>query len=193
MSIRIRKNIEEFVPISDKEFELFVSKLNFKTYKKNEYILKQGEICTQVVFLTKGCFRYFYNIDGDEKTGQFFFENSWYTDMESFISGEPSEQSIQAIESLECYVINKNDLYDLYDCSKTFERFGRLIIEFSFIGIKKKNKMLTNLNPEERYLQLLQTRPKVVERVSQIHIASYLGIKPESLSRIRKRIFKTNK
>lgn len=193
MLAQVRKNIEEFVHISDEEFELFVSKLEFKKYNKNEYIQKQGEICSQVIFLTKGCFRYFYNLDGNEKTGQFFFENSWYTDMESFISGDPSEHNIQVIEPSECYVMNKKNLNNLYDTSKTFERLGRLIIEQSFVRMKSKNKMLTNLNPEERYLELLQTRPKVVERISQIHIASYLGIKPESLSRIRKRIFKTNK
>ena len=113
--------------------------------------------------------------------------------MESFISGDPSEHNIQVIEPSECYVMNKKNLNNLYDTSKTFERLGRLIIEQSFVRMKSKNKMLTNLNPEERYLELLQTRPKVVERISQIHIASYLGIKPESLSRIRKRIFKTNK
>ena len=193
MSHELKKNIEQFVPISDEEFEQFVGKLEFKTYGKNEYLLKQGEICTQVIFLTKGCFRYFYNNDGNEKTGQFFFENSWYTDMESFISGDPSEQNIQAIEPLECLVLNKKDLYELYDSSQTFERFGRLLIEFSFLGVKNKNKMLANLSPEEQYLQLLQNRPKVVERISQKYIASYLGIKPESLSRIRKRIFKNNK
>ena len=77
--------------------------------------------------------------------------------------------------------------------SHKFERFGRLLVEHGFLGLRRKNKILTNLSPEERYLDLMQNRPKVIERVPQIHIASFLGIQPESLSRIRKRIFEQRK
>ncbi|WP_309640245.1 Crp/Fnr family transcriptional regulator [Flavobacterium sp.] len=193
MHDELRKSLNHFVAITDDEFNLFLARMKPKTLKKNEYFLRQGEVCHNAVFLIKGCVRYYFNIDGEEKTGQFFFESSWYTDLESFVFGEPSEQNIQALENSECLIISKKDLHELYESSHTFEKFGRLLVEYGFLGLRKKNKLLTNMSPEERYLDLLKNRPKVIERIPQIYIASYLGIQPESLSRIRKRIFNQKK
>lgn len=185
----LRESLSKFVTITDEEFNMFVSKMKPRTLKKNEHFLREGEICHNAVFLINGCVRYYFIVNGEEKTGQFFFDSSWYTDLESFVSGEPSEQNIQALETSECLIISKKDLHQLYERSHTFERFGRLLVEYGFLGLRKKNKLLTNMSPEERYLDLLKNRPRVIERIQLIYIASYLGIQPESLSRIRKRIF----
>lgn len=190
---QLRANLSRFVELSEPEFEEFAAKMKPKTLEKNDFILREGEVCSKVIFINTGCLRYYFTVDGMEKTGQFFFESNWYTDLESFLSGEPSEQNIQALENTQCLVIHKTDLHQLYDQSHKFERIGRLLIEQGFLGLRQKNKILTNLSPEERYLNLLQSRPKVVERIQQIYIASYLGIQPESLSRIRKRIFEQRK
>ncbi len=193
MSNALRASLEKFVPVTNDEYQSFASHLKLATYQKHDFLLREGEVCKNAIFIEKGCMRYFFTVHGEEKIGQFFFENSWYTDLESFLTDEPSEQNIQALEPMEVWLMSKKSLYNLYDSSKTFERFGRLLVEHGFLGIRKKNKMLTNLSPEERYLDLIKTRPKVVERISQQHIASYLGIQPESLSRIRKRIHSQGK
>jgi CRP-like cAMP-binding protein len=189
----LRANMNLFVPLTDAEFAELTSKMRVKTLQKHEFFLMEGDVCRNAIFINSGCLRYFFTVDGEEKTGQFFFEGTWYTDFESFLSEEPSEQNIQALETTECLIISKKDLHQLYQQHHKFERFGRLIVEHGFLGLRRKNKILTNLSPEERYLDLIKSRPKVIERVPQIHIASYLGIQPESLSRIRKRLFEQRK
>ena len=84
--------------------------------------------------------------------------------------------------------MRKKNIYRLYDEIPRFERLGRLMAERAFIGLRMRTQTLTHLNPEERYLRLLKNRPKVIERIPQHYIASFLGIKPQSLSRIRKRL-----
>lgn len=189
----IKQSLLSFVKLSENELTEFYEKLQVKSLARKEFLLTEGNLCKSLYFVNQGCLRYFYVVDGEEKTGQFFFENSWYTDLESFLSEQPSMQNIQAIENTELLVLPKAALYELYEQNPKIERFGRLVIENAFLGLRKKNQMLTNQSPEERYLHLLKTRPKVAERVPQIYIASYLGIKPESLSRIRKRIFEQRK
>jgi CRP-like cAMP-binding protein len=111
---QLRANFTRFVELTDPEFAEFTAKMKPKTLEKNEFFLREGEVCNKAVFINTGCLRYFFTVDGMEKTGQFFFESTWYTDLESFLSGEPSEQNIQALETTQGLVIrkatNSNDL-----------------------------------------------------------------------------------
>ena len=177
-----------FIRLSDAEFDQFYQRLRFRRLKRREILLSVGDVCRDAYFIQEGCFRYFNLVDGEEITGQFFFEHSWYSDYESFLMEQPSEQGIQAIEPTKIALLSKSALLQLYGELPQFERFGRLMAENAFIGLRKRTETLTHLTPEERYLRLLQHRPKVIERVPQHFIASYLGIKPQSLSRIRRRI-----
>ena len=183
-NIDYEEELEEFMQIVQ---------LQLKSYKRKETIVAQGSVCKYLYFINKGCIRYFYTIEGEEHTGQFFFENGWYSDLESFLTQIPTQQTIQAIEPTELVLLPKQNLYDAYEKIPVFERFGRVLIEQSFLGLRAKNKHLTNLSPEEHYLKLIKERPKVIQRVPLLHIASYLGIKPESLSRTRKRLNDTSK
>jgi CRP/FNR family transcriptional regulator, anaerobic regulatory protein len=182
--------LSRFINLSDRELESFTKEMVLKKLKKKEIYFREGEISRQVAFINKGCLRYYYLVNGEEHTGQFFFENSFYTDYESFLSGQPSRQNIDALEKTELLLMSKIDLYQFYETNPKFERFGRLMAENAYLGLRKRNNELLNLTPEERYQMLLKERPKVMERIPQHYIASYLGIKPESLSRIRKRISK---
>jgi CRP/FNR family transcriptional regulator, anaerobic regulatory protein len=184
----IEKNIRNFISLNKDEEIKFLNRLTIKKLKRKELLLREGEVCRHAYFINTGCIRYFYTIEGEQHTMQFFFENGWYTDYESFLSGSPSRQNIEALEKCELLMLSREDLNQLYVEVPKFERFGRLVAENAFLGLHKRNIMLSNFKPEERYLQLLQERPKVMERIPQHYIASYLGIKPESLSRIRKRI-----
>jgi CRP/FNR family transcriptional regulator, anaerobic regulatory protein len=184
----ILKNIARFIPLNQQEQEFFITKLQPKQFKKRELILQEGEVCSHVYFINSGCLRYFYNIDGQENTAQFFFENAWYTDFDSFLTGRPSKLNIQALEKTEVLMLSSKNIHELYDEIPKFERLGRKMAENAFLGVRSRNEMLENFTAEERYLNLIKERPKVMERVPQHFIASYIGIKPESLSRIRKNI-----
>ncbi len=185
---QIEKVISSFIDLDKSEFDYFTSKLQVKHLKRKELILSEGQVCSNSYFINKGCLRYFYNVNGEEVTGQFFFENGWYADFGSYLSGKPSDQNIEALEKTELLVLPKAVLDKLFIEIPKFEKFGRLIAEKAFLGIRQYTEMLTKQTPEERYLNLIKERPKVIERIPQHYIASYLGIKPPSLSRIRKRI-----
>jgi CRP-like cAMP-binding protein len=188
----LRNSISSIVTLSEDEMAKFISFLEFKSLKKKELLIREGEVCRFTAFIVKGCLRYFYTVEGNEHTGQFFFENSWYTDYESFLSGKPSNQSIEVLEKTELLLLDKKQLEELYNQHPRFERFGRLMAERAYLGARKRSEAFTNQSAEERYLRLIKERPKVFERIPQHYIASYLGIKPQSLSRIRKNIQKND-
>lgn len=188
MFTQILNRISHFISLEKAEEEYFISKPKVKEYDKKELVLSEGEVCKYTYFINKGCLRYFHTIGEQENTAQFFFENAWYTDYESFLTGKPSNQNIETLEKSELILLSAKDMQQLYIDIPKFERFGRIIAENAFLGIRQRNEMLNNMTAEERYVNLIKERPKVVERIPQHYIASYLGIKPPSLSRIRKNI-----
>jgi CRP/FNR family transcriptional regulator, anaerobic regulatory protein len=185
---QIIKQISYLINLNDNEITSFTNKLRVKKLKKKELLLQEGDICKHAYFINSGCLRYFYIVEGIENTGQFFFENNWYTDYDSFLLGKPSKQNIEALEDCEIVLLSKTDLQHLFAEVPKFEKFGRIMAENAYLGIRNKNEMLVNQTAEERYLTLMKERPKVFERVPQHYIASYLGIQPPSLSRIRRRL-----
>jgi CRP/FNR family transcriptional regulator, anaerobic regulatory protein len=189
MPNQIIQSIKSIVNLNAKEEEAFLQILEYKKLKKKEYLLQEGQICNKITFINSGCIRCFYNVDGVENTIQFFFNDSWYTDYASFLTGNPTMENMQALENSEVVQIKKNDLYKLYETMPIFERVGRIFAENAFLSVSQLNQMKTNEEPEIRYLNLLKTRPELAQQIPQHYIASYLGIKPETLSRIRKRIF----
>ncbi len=182
-------NIARLVNFNEAEGLALKSILRPRVLKKKEHLLREGEVCQFAAFIERGCLRYYYLSDGYDITGQFFFENAWYADYESFLSAEPSSQNIEALENCTLSVLYKTDLEKLYVAHPVFEKFGRLMAERAVMGLKRRNESLTLQSHEERYLHLIKERPKVIQRVPLKYIASYLSMKPESLSRIRKRLF----
>ena len=121
--------------------------------------------------------------------GDFFFEGYWYTDLGSFFSNCHTIQTAQALEDSSLLFISKQDLDKLYNEFPKTERFGRIIAEQTLMGLRKKMDDLTLLDAKERYLNLIKNSPKIINKIPQHYIASYLGIKPQSLSRIRKNLY----
>jgi CRP/FNR family transcriptional regulator, anaerobic regulatory protein len=189
MPTQIINNIKSFVALSQNDEEAFIRILEIKKYSKKEFILQEGQVCDKIFFINSGCARDFFNIEGEEKIVQFFFGDSWFTDYGSFLTGQPTIENLQSIEPCEVVQFKKSDLYNLYVTHPVFERVGRVMAENAFMGLMSLTTMRNNQEPEERYLSLLKKRPELVERIPQHFIASYLGIQPQSLSRIRKRIF----
>ncbi len=188
MNPKILQSIKSIVSLNANEEEAFIKILAVKQFKKKDFLLQQGQICDKISFINSGCVRLFYEIEGVENTVQFFFADRWYTDYHSFLTEQPTIENLQALENCEIVQFKKTDLYQLYVTHPVFERVGRVLAENAFLSLSKLNRMLTNEEPQQRYLSLLSQRPEVVKNIPQHYIASYLGIKPESLSRIRKRI-----
>lgn len=157
--------------------------------KKGDYFLKAGVLCRNVAFIEKGLVLY-YQIDdkGEEVICDFAKETDWVTHYESFINQRSSPLSIKAIEDTTLQVISHDRLQQLYTKFPAFELVSRKIIEKVFIGSLTRNNELQILKADERYKKFVEENPDLIQRVPQYHIASYLGIAPQSLSRIRKKI-----
>ena len=188
MTSKIIQSIKSIASLNEAEEKAFLSILEVKIFKKKEFLLQEGKVCNKITFVNNGIMRLFYNVEGVENTIQFFFGDSWYTDYASFLTGKPTLENLQALEESEVVQFKKEDLYKLYDSMPIFEKVGRIFAENAYLSISQLNQMKTNEEPELRYINLLKTRPELVQQIPQHYIASYLGIKPETLSRIRKRI-----
>ena len=181
-------SIENLITLSTAERDVVGSLSKEKTYKKGEFFLEEGRICKQVGYVVKGLMRYYINHDGEEKTYDFSQENNYVCNYESFIPQEPSSKVIQALEDTDLLVISHTDLQLLYANVREGERFGRIAIEAVFLKLLQDLSSFYTETPEERYERFLKNHADLQQRISQYHVASYVGVKPQSLSRIRKRI-----
>ena len=186
-----RQNIQRFVSFTDEDWGMLVPHLVEKQLKKNHLFAQEGKRSKEIAFVLTGNLRQFYVKDGEEKTTYFYFENHLMSSYISCITGQPSALSIEALTPARLLVFTYPILQSLYAQSKQWEKFGRLVAEYLAIGMEERMVGLLLLSPEERYHQLIQSnKQKILERIPQHYIASYLGITPVSLSRIRNRLIK---
>lgn len=162
-----------------------------KHFDKRDFLLKAGDVEKNMWWIASGAVRMFYENDGEEIDTQFSFENTFVTSCASLLSHTPSIYSIQALENTTVLAISHENLDQFYDRSKNAERLGRLSLERQFLAKEERDRSLRADSATDRYLQLLQSQRDLAQRVPQKYIASYLGITPESLSRIRKNLVKT--
>ena len=181
-------SIQSLITLSPAERDTVTSLFKEKTYKKGDFFLAEGQICKQVGFVAKGLMRYYINHDGEEKTYGFSQENNYVCNYKSFLPQSPSSKIIQALEDSDVLVISHNDLQIFYSSVHEGERFGRIAIEAVFIQMLQDITSFYTETPKLRYERFLKNHADLQQRISQYHIASYVGVKPQSLSRIRKRI-----
>jgi CRP-like cAMP-binding protein len=187
---KIKSNIAPIVSLTDAEFLLFSDYFEVKKLAKNEFFLKEGQICNYIGFVNKGVLIYYKNKDnGDEITTDFAFEGDWVTVNQSRLNNSPSLINIKAIENAELMVISQQNLNDLYIKIPKIERLGRILMEQAYLKIVQLSVDFQVLTATERYENLLRNYPEIFQKVQLYHIANYLGIAPKSLSRIRKEIF----
>ncbi len=186
----IKKYYQNLLPeLSEEQWQYFQQFLVQKTIKKNEYLVEPGKVCKYVTYINKGSLRAFNITDGKEYALSFFIENDYASEYCSFLTKTPATYFIQALEDTEVIDLHYDDMQKLYREIPILERFGRYIAENLFILLSTRNASLLTESPEERYLKLLQSNQNnLLQRVPQYMIASYLGITPEALSRIRKRL-----
>lgn len=155
---------------------------------KGDTLVKPGQYVKWFYFLEKGCVCYYTEDESSTKVMEFFTEGDFFTDLYAYIEEIPSATYLSATEDCTVYAILKEDVQKSFDRSHDLERFGRLSMQESFAEIFRRNNHLKNLSNQERYLRLLQKRPGLFQRVPQYLIASYLGLTPVGLSKIRKRL-----
>ncbi|MDR3696187.1 Crp/Fnr family transcriptional regulator [Mucilaginibacter sp.] len=182
-------NIQNLITLSPAEIDIVKSLFKEKSYKKGDFFLEEGRVCKYVGFVAKGLMRYYINHDGEEKIYDFSQENEFVCNYESFLQQIPSLKNIQALENSIVFVISHADLQLFYASVRGGERFGRIAIEAVFIKLLQDISSLYSETPELRYERFLKKHADLQQRISQYHIASFVGVKPQSLSRIRKRIF----
>jgi CRP-like cAMP-binding protein len=181
----------ELFQVDAEHFDEFYSTLKKITLKKSDFFLQSGEKCQYLGFVKKGTMRsYYINENGDDISFIFHFDNQFFADYESILCNSVSYLNIQAMEDSELLLLDKNDLQNLYEKEMYWQKFGRLMTEKIYLDTKKRLENLLYYSPEKRYTNLLEENPLVFEKIPQKYIAGYLGITPQSLSRIRKRIRK---
>lgn len=154
---------------------------------KNEFLLNQENVCRHLYFLEKGALRGFYNLDGKEITHWFGFENDFVTSFHSFITGTAAVENIQLLEGCTLWAIAKETLTGLFNQHHDIERLVRIAYEKYYIRLEERFVNAQFKTATERYEELVQQSPHIIERVPLGFIASYLGISQETLSRIRSR------
>jgi len=174
--------------LNEKDCTLFEPFLKTKHFKRKDLFLTPGQTCSEIGFINKGCFRTYYLSDGKEINTQFVFENEFVTDYDSFLQGKPSKYFIQVLEDAEIVTFNLSALENAYNQSQNWERFGRMMAEQSYKLTTQRVESFLFLDGEQRYLDLLENQPRLLARIPLYHIASYLGLERESLSRLRKKI-----
>lgn len=160
-----------------------------KHASKEEYFLREGEVCKEVGFLIKGLARYFVRKDnGEEMIYDFGKEGNFVCNYESFLDHSPSSKNIQFIEDTTWLSISFDNLQLFYKKIREGEKFGRLICEQIFVDALRKITSLYTFTPEQRYQQFLGLYPDLQQRIPQYYVASFVGVQPPSLSRIRRRL-----
>lgn len=179
--------IRHFVPLTPAEEEFIAQLFVAEELPKGGFFLRQGEVSRKVAFIVEGVFHNFRNRDGQEHTFYFGHEQEFIGDYSSFLPAKPAVHAIQALEPARLLTISYDNLQRLYREVRAGERFGRLVAEMLFVDVLGQLTSFYEETPEERYARFVRTYPDLQQRISQYYIASYVGVKPQSLSRIRSR------
>lgn len=183
---KIIKHFDKYLPLSETETEALTSRLTERKIKRKQYILQEGDICKYFTYVVEGCFK-MYGVDnsGAEHNLVFTAEDDWITDIDSLHKERPSKLFIEAIEPSVILQISKGDLWFLYTNYPKFDRNFRVIIEDKYIELQNRLLQTFSTTAYQRYESFLEQYTNLAGRLPNTQIASYLGITPEFLSKIR--------
>lgn len=185
---RLKAVINAISPMSSEDIDLLSPGI-LVSIKKKTNLLEQGEVSKNICFVTKGFFRMFYvDMEGNEINNRFTEAGNFIVDFQSFLTQMPSRYYWQAMQDSEVLIFSFKEVQKLYEISPAWGTFGRLVAERVYLQLNERVEMFQFMSPQQRYEHLLSTRPELFNQISQFHLSSYLGIKPESLSRLRKRL-----
>ncbi|MEZ4972819.1 MAG: Crp/Fnr family transcriptional regulator [Cyclobacteriaceae bacterium] len=182
-------HLNSFLPLTEEETSELQKRVSQKTVKRRQFILSAGEVCKHYNFIVEGCFK-MYKVDDTAKEHNLHFavENQWITDIGSFHSEQPSQLYIEAVEPSIVLQISKGDLIFFYEHNIKFNRIFRVMVEDEFVRLQNRLLQTISTTAEQRYLEFIEQYPDLFNRISNVQVASYLGITPEFLSNIRKKL-----
>lgn len=177
---------QRLIPLNSEEKDLLANLFKPRLYRKRQYLLQEGDQCDHLNFIIHGCLR-LYKIDdeGNIHIIQFSSDNDWLCDLGSFHERVPSELMIDALEDTKVLQISYTNLVSLYSKAPKFDRIFRVLIENSFVSLQKRLLQYISSSAEDRYLAFMVSHSHLINRIPQTQIASFLGISPEFLSRLK--------
>ncbi len=188
MDQKLLKYFSKIMPLTQQEADAIAATMIIRQSKKGDILLKEGQISTEAYFVLEGCVRQYFIIDGKEKTANFFTKEQWVISINSFSYRQPSTHYMECALDSVLVVGNREKEQDLYRRFPRLESVSRKVLEKVFAEQQQLMAVYITDNAEQRYEKLLHSRPELLQIIPQYQIASYIGVQPESLSRIRKRI-----
>ncbi|GAB3957918.1 Crp/Fnr family transcriptional regulator [Spirosoma harenae] len=185
---RLRRKFETLSSQTDEEWLQFAPIIETVTYQKHDFLIQEGQVERYIYYIVDGMVRLFLNSNGKDISLDFQFSDSFVSAYSSFLNNQPTAFNVQALTEVQALRFSKTNLLKIYDQSHKAERIGRLIAEQAFLRKTSREVQFLTSNAKQRYTQLLEQNPVLVQTISIRHLASYLGIEPESLSRIRREI-----
>ncbi|HAA16270.1 MAG TPA: Crp/Fnr family transcriptional regulator [Cytophagales bacterium] len=182
--------INTYVPLNPEERNWLRQAVVKQSYRKHEVMFSEGQVAEELYFLVKGCVRLYYDVEGNDKTAFFYTEGKFICAGESYTFGVPARESYQAIEDTELYILTKPAIEKLLLASPKFEILARIAVEDELITYQRLLASFITKSAEQRYVEFLDTQGELFQRVPQQYIASFLGVSPETLSRIKARVHK---
>lgn len=184
----MKEIIKSHINLTDEIYELFLNFAARKESKKNQILFSPNRVTKKIIFIEKGLLRGYKIIDGKDYTHHFYFSNWFATDFKSFLTGKPSDIYIETLTETIYYEFNKKDLLNLYKNNHRLEKLGRIIAERAYLSTVEKLSDMQTLDLKQRYESLIKKNPKLFQKVPQKHIASYLGVSEQSLSRTKNKL-----
>ena len=188
MDNKFVQHFSKISPLSAEEAAAIEASMRVETFKKGTMLLREGQVQVSSYFILEGCIREYLLIDGEEKTTNFFTEEQWVISLSNFNTPSLATHNLVCAEDTSVSIGNEREAQEMFKRFPRFETISRAVVEAAFAEQKQALTAYLTDSPEQRYLKLLNSRPDLFQRIPQYQLASYLGVKPESLSRIRKRL-----
>ncbi len=182
----LKANIEEHVSLTDEEWKLCKNSFRPKRMLKRQFLLQEGDICRELAFVEKGALcSYSVDSKGNQHVIRFAFDGWWIADLQSFFTNNPSTFNIEVLEDSELLMLDRENHEKLLEKIPGYERYHRIIVQNAYVALQQRVENALGLTAEEKYARLIKQNPEFMNRVPLNLVASYLGMSPETLSRVR--------
>ncbi|MFH5883951.1 Crp/Fnr family transcriptional regulator [Halalkalibaculum sp. DA3122] len=183
---KLKESLQEHVSLSNEEWELCKNNFRPKRMLKRQFLLQEGDICRELAFVEKGALcSYSVDSKGNQHVLRFAFDGWWIADLQSFFTKHPSTFNIEVLEDSELLMLDRQNHEKLLEEIPGYERYHRIIVQNAYVALQQRVENALGLTAEEKYARLIKHNPEFMNRVPLNLVASYLGMSPETLSRVR--------